>query len=107
MKIKRLKQIRVNSFLFKVTWDKTIPSGGGSFSYQPSAEIRIGVKDNNEEAIYGTVCHELLELCAVEMHVRFDRRDVQDDYLFSFDHRQFETMANMFAGLLAQFVGDK
>lgn len=102
MKIKRLKQIKINSYTFTITWDKS--TYGADFSYK-DLTIRIGIKDSREGEILESVCHELWEICALEMGVRYARPDCDTDYLFSYDHRQHTTMTGMFSGLIAQFIG--
>lgn len=101
MKIRRIRSLKVNSFDFKVTWDHT--HNGGSFSWGDMT-INIGVKDPTEEGLLMIITHELMEIVACEMNVRFRRPDCDSDYIFVYDHRQHETMANMFAGLLSQFI---
>jgi len=106
MQIKRIKQLQVNSYLFNVVWDKKLPCDAGSISYN-RREIIIGVKDYKDKysgQVFETVCHELMELCSMEMHVRFGRPDCDSDYIFVYDHRQHDTMINMFAGLVSQFI---
>ena len=104
MKIKRIKRIKINCFDFKIEWDKT--HNGGSFSYSENT-INIGVKKSSNNEIFMVICHELMEICALELNIRFNRPDCDSDYLFSYDHRQHETMMNMFAGLLSQFIGER
>jgi len=102
MKIKRIKKLKVNSYHFDVVWDKELRNGG-SVSYSRH-EIVIGVKSGAESEVFEVICHELMELCAMEMHVHYRRPDCNDDFIFVYDHRQHDTMMNMFAGLLSQFI---
>ncbi|MGB0419012.1 MAG: hypothetical protein ACPGF8_05425 [Opitutales bacterium] len=76
---------------------------GASFSYD-DMKIEIGVKDPNEGHIFMLVCHELWEIVACESNVRLRRPDCDTDYIFVYDHRQHETMSNMFASLIAEFI---
>ncbi len=104
MKLKRLKKIKINSYHFNIKWAKE--HGGASFHYGDK-EIEIGVKGGNESVIFMLLCHELMEICALEMNVRLKRPDCDSDYLFVYDHRQHETLINMFSGVVSQFIGIK
>lgn len=102
MKVKRIKRLTVNSFSFTVRW--TAKHNGASFSYGKNGYIEIGTRDASEQEIFHLVCHELWEIVAIEMGVRMRRPDCDTDYIFVYDHRQHETMCNMFAALVAQFL---
>jgi hypothetical protein len=103
MKLKRIKSIKINCFTFRVKW--TNKHGWGSFFYlNEGGFIEIGTKGRSDNEIFMIVCHELMEICAVEMSVRLNRPDCTTDYLFVYDHRQYETMINMFSGLLSEFI---
>ena len=101
MKIKRIKSIKVNSDRFKVKWNNSYR--GGSFCYS-ALEIEIGTKGKNDEQIFMIICHELMEIVALEMNVRLRRPDCDSDYMFVYDHRQHETMMNMFSSLVSEFI---
>ena len=101
MKIKRIKKLKVLSFSFDIKWDKS--NDGGMFDYNDRI-ISIGVKSNDDSEALMILIHELTEICAIEMGVRFRRPDVNDDYMFVYDHRQHGTMTTMLASLLEQFI---
>lgn len=101
MKIKKIRRLKVNSYDFKVKWTKE--HNGASFSYA-DMEIVIGTKSGLTNDQFHIICHELQEICATEMHVRYARPDIDSDYIFMYDHRQHDMMMNMFAGLLSQFI---
>lgn len=101
MKIKRIKNIKVLAVNFNVLWDKT--SGGASFSYD-KLTIKIGTKNLGDGEIFDHICHEIMEIVSLEMHVRFYRTDCRDDYMFVYDHRQHSTMMCMFSSLISQFI---
>lgn len=101
MIIKRIKNIKINCLTFKVVWNNA--HGGGNFHFG-EAVIEIGTKDRKESEIFMIICHELMEVVACEMNVRFHRPDCNSDFLFVYDHRQHETIMNMFSGLISQFI---
>lgn len=104
MKIKRIKTLRVNSYIFNVVWDKEKnPKSLGSFHYTKH-KLTINVHDQTDGEILASICHELMEMCAIEMNVSFCRPDCSSDILFVYDHRQHDTMSDMFSSLLEQFI---
>ncbi len=102
MKVKRLQKIKINCYTFNIVWSKE-KYVGGSFSYADK-EIVVGVNGKSEEEIFMVVCHEVMEIIACEMNVRMSRPDCPEDYIFVYDHRQYETMMNMFSSVISQFV---
>ncbi len=101
MKIKKIKKLKINSFNFTVIWDKT--NNGGSFSYY-TKEIKIGIKNSDDSRIFEIIMHELMEIVAVDMNVRLERPDCDSDYIFVYDHRQYDTMMNILASLVSEFI---
>lgn len=101
MKIKRLKKIKINCYTFNIKWDSS--HNGGSFSYGDYS-IEIGTRSKKDDVIFMVICHEIMEIVAEEMHVRLRRPDCGSDYIFVYDHRQHETIMNMFSSLVAQFI---
>lgn len=103
MKIRKIKKLRMGSTDFDVIWDKNID--GASFSFA-TRKIVFGLKNTSQLELFMLICHEVWELVAVTMHVRLYRPDVEDDYIFVYDHRQHTAMTDLFAGAVAQFLGD-
>jgi hypothetical protein len=101
MKVKRIKKIKINCYTFNIKWTKE--HNGGSFSYGDRS-IEIGIKDSSEDELFMVICHELMEIVSIEMNVRFRRPDCETDFLFVYDHRQHETMMNMFSSLVSKFL---
>jgi len=101
MKIKRLKKIKINCYEFSIAWDKK--SRGAEFNYS-DLSISIGVKSKDDNEIFMLICHEIMEICAIEMNVRYYRPDCGSDFLFAYDHRQHDTMMCMFSGAINQFI---
>lgn len=101
MKLKRIKKIKINYYDLDIIWDTT--HQGGSFNYGERT-MNIGCNSKDENEIFMVICHELMEIVAIEMHIRMQRPDCLTDYLFVYDHRQYDTMMAMFSGLLRQFI---
>jgi len=101
MEIKRIRKLKINAFEFKVIWDKSLR---GASVDCIKREIRIGTKNADTTEIFERICHELWEIGAMDMGVRLSRPDCDSDYIFVYDHRQHDTMCNMVAGWLAQFI---
>ena len=101
MKIKRIKSLKVNAIDFKVIWNNK--AQGATVDYRME-EIIIGTAGLKEPEIFMLVCHELMEICAIEMCVRLSRPDCEGDYIFVYDHRQHQTIMQMFSGLLREFL---
>ena len=108
MQIKKIKKLRLNSYVFDITWDKE--KSGAEFRFydteknkRPTLRLPCPTKWG-ENHTFMVLCHELMEMSLVELNVRYLRADVQDDYLFSFNHKQLDSAANMMSGALSQFI---
>lgn len=101
MKIKRLRKITINSSDFKIIWSKE--HDGGSFHWG-KREIEIGVRGGHDESIFMVLCHELQEMVAEDLSIRMQRPDCREDYIFVYDHRQYETLMNVFSSLIRKFI---
>jgi len=107
MKFKRIKSIIIGEVKFDVRWDKD--NNGGSFQYPTNdlngyIVIGLGTIKTNPCRVLAVIVHELEEIICVEQYVRLHRADVNDDYIFVYDHRQFTDKCNRLAGLLSQFI---
>lgn len=100
MKIKRIKKVTIGNTDFTVTWNPN--TNGGYFNMETSV-MEIGTRNGNAST-FNVLCHELLEACHILMNQRYQRPDCDNDYLFSYDHRGFDTSTELFAGALRQFI---
>jgi len=103
MKLKFPKKIRIDEMVFIVKYDKS--DGGGSFSYK-NCEIKIGIKDHLKcpTSVLATIIHELKEIIQVNQTVRYDRKDIDSDYLFSYTHKEHTDLCYRLSGLLDYFI---
>lgn len=101
MKVKRLTKIEVNVWTFSIAWDKSTYSSQISYV---DKRITIGCASEDEAVIFSNLNHELTEMCAIEMHIRLSRPDCESDFIFVYDHRQFDTLNSMASGLLSKFL---
>ena len=100
MQIKRLTKVVIGSQTFKIKWDNN--RRGGYFDFGKN-EIGIGL-NTTDDVVFEILCHELSEAIHCVLHTRYDRTDVDSDYLFVTDHRQFTTHNAMLSGLIKQFI---
>ena len=78
---------------------------GGSFSCNTQV-ITIGTRDT-KEATFRVLIHEILEIILSERDHRYqlNRTEVENgDYLFSFNHSQYENVAYDLAYVLRQMI---
>lgn len=100
MKIKRIKKLRIGPYLFDVKWNKNYK--GGRFDYSEKV-IEIDASAD-EEKLYHIVSHEMWEMASIEMNVRLHKPGTQDDYIFLFDHGQYDSLMYLYSGLMLQFL---
>lgn len=103
MKLKFPKKIQIDEIIFTVKYDPK--SGGGSFNHVKNI-IEIGTKYYPEQPtiVLAIIIHELKEIIHANQATRFDRPDVDSDYLFIYDHRQHTDLCYRLAGLLNNFI---
>lgn len=103
LKLKRLKKLRVGGYLFDVIWEDGSKSFGAEFHYR-TRELKIHIyESDNEENIYHKLSHELMEMAYVEMNVRLNNPGTENDYVFVFDHRQFDSAMYIYSSWMMQF----
>lgn len=101
MKIKRIKKLKIGTTEFKINWINKF--GGAGFDYN-KREMYFCIKNRTDLEIWGYIMHEIMEAVYLLYRVRHDRPDVEDDYLFSFDHKQHDTISEAVAALTAEFL---
>ena len=100
MEIKRIEKFYSQTVEWDVRWMPR--SRGGGFDWDKGV-LKIGCQGAPKE-VFDVILHELVELVALELHIRYDRPDCDTDYLFVYDHRQHTMMCTVLAGYLAQFL---
>ena len=103
MKLKFPKQITIGSYTFNVLQDKKY--AGASFDFV-ERKIKIGTKhlENDPLSVLGLINHEIMEICFVIMACRYDDPSVTDNYKFFADHKQFETIVELFSEAISKFI---
>jgi hypothetical protein len=84
------KSVCIAGKTYKITVDKN--SAGGWFG-TTSQEIKIGTKGLKDEMVLITFLHEVIEAIFTERNMRYSLRynnPENGDYLYSFNHDQFE-----------------
>ena len=100
---KRLNKIKIGVITFDIIWDKK-EAGGGAFDFF-AHKIIIGCDPElQEETIFATLCHEIMEIVSCIHSVRLIRPDFDSDYIFVYDHRQFHIIMDQFTGIITQFL---
>jgi len=107
MKFKRIKSIIIGEVKFEVIWDNK--HDGGHFNYPTNdlngyINIGIGTIKTNPCRVLAIIIHELEEIITAQQFIRFQRFDVEDEYIFMYNHQQFTDKCNRLAGLLSQFI---
>ena len=82
---------------------KDLKQEGASF-FLGEQEIRLGA-DYTEEKIHGFLIHEVLEIILTDRNYRFAKEftaKTNGDYMFVFDHNQYDCIAEELAYVLRQ-----
>lgn len=103
MKLKQIKEIEIMSSLFKIEYDKK--DDGGKFSLG-DAKITIGIKSIKTDPLYtfSVISHEVMEIICCQMGLRFDNIRTGYNFLFSFNHMEFETAIRIHAQAISKFI---
>lgn len=101
MKIRIPKQIKIGSDIFAVKIDKKRVDA--DFSYETQV-LTIGTKINRTDHLLNIISHELYEMWAVTLYIRYTRPDTFNTYEFHFDHRQFTNWVELTTQTLKEFI---
>ncbi len=103
MKIVIPKSITIGSTRLLVKQDK---STGSSYWNWNDSVLVLGTKHKDKEpAVFFTaLCHEIWELWADTLYLRYIRPDTSNNYEFHFDHRGFANLSEMASKTLLQFI---
>ena len=99
------KTLVIGGIRWKIIVDRKL-KGGGEF-YWKEHTIRIASCYDDERRFH-TLIHEIVEAILVNNNLRFQKgftRVGNGDYLYSFNHDQFETFTDELAGVLMQIYG--
>ncbi len=107
MRYKYPKSIVIGNTKFKIKYDKK--KGGARFTFGDEkipATITFGMLyiKKDQEFFLTILIHELSEIVHVILTQRFRYQDNDTNYLFSYDHRGFDTHCQILAGALNNFI---
>ena len=103
MKLKLIKKIEILAATFSISYNTE--HDGGHFSMATSS-IEIGIKQLDKDALYvfSTISHEVMEVIFCMMSMRYDNGRLDGNYLFNFNHQQFENAIQLHAQAMIKFL---
>lgn len=103
MKLKFPKTVTIGSYKFAIKKNKK--NAGASFNFK-TREIIIGTEhiEEDENSVFGLICHELMEISSVITSTRYNDPCVTENYKFVMDHKEFETTIEVFSKALSEFI---
>lgn len=94
------KIIKIGSDTFKVVLDKKRVDA--DFSYETRI-LTIGTKIKRREHLLNIITHEIFEMWAVTLYIRYTRPDTYKTYEFHLDHRQFTNWIELASQSVSEF----
>lgn len=103
MKLKFPKKIRIDETVWTIKYPKD--TNAGTFDWG-KCELSIGIKDYPAQPtlVLHVIIHELKEIIHVQQATRFDRPDVDSEYIFVYNHANHTDLCYRLAGLLDNFI---
>jgi hypothetical protein len=99
------KSLIIKNSTWNIELDPT--RSGGSFNGERDNIIVIGTK--NKHIILENLYHEILEVIITESGYRFScyGNGENGDYLFNFNHKEFQNIVSDFSNCMAQLLSTK
>ena len=97
------KRIQIGGKTFEVVTDKE--RRDAEFSWH-EGKLTIGIAEIKDDPVwvFRRVVHEVFEMWAVSLNIRYSRPDEWASYEFHFDHRDFDNLCDNATGTLAEFI---
>jgi hypothetical protein len=106
IKLRFPKHIQIGSKTFVVKADKK--RCDAEFSWHEGTLV-IGTGDIADDPLWALhrIVHEVFEMWAVSLSVRYSRPDNWESYEFHFDHRDFDNLCDNASRTLAEFIAEE
>lgn len=103
MQIKKLKKIEILGTPFKIIWDQDNNDAGFNY-YEQSIRIGCDLMEKDPNYVFSLIMHEISELLHVILSTRYRDGNIEDNYKFFMDHKEFSNHNLLLSSYISKFL---